>query len=191
MKEKNFRAYTDGSSTVYYDNKNLRYGGVGVYIESSEYWSEEEISKHYVGDEGDDSVSNQKMELLACIKALKRFNNLIKKFNLNKKNQIEIITDSMYVINCITKWSEKWKKNGWKRDSKGTKDIKNLYLIKELYNLSKAMNIKYIHINSHKKEPNKNDIENWRRWYGNKMSDKLALDGRNQVMNQEMNQEIK
>lgn len=28
--------------------------------------------------------------------------------------EVNLYTDSQFMINCITKWIQKWKKNGWK-----------------------------------------------------------------------------
>jgi ribonuclease HI len=41
-----------------------------------------------------------------------------------------IYTDSMYAINCTTKWGPSWSKKGWKRDS--GEPLQNLDLIKPL-----------------------------------------------------------
>ena len=49
-------------------------------------------------------------------------------FNINSETpiDIEIYTDSEYVINSITKWAKLWKFNGWKKKTSGKLvDIKN------------------------------------------------------------------
>ena len=61
---KTVKVFTDGSSTVYKDNKNLRYGGIGVYL--SQY-SKYNVSKGVSGE----NVTNQRCELQACIDAIK------------------------------------------------------------------------------------------------------------------------
>ena len=71
-----------------------------------------------------ENVTNQRMELLACIKGINMCNDL----------DINIYTDSAYVINSITTWIKSWKKSNWK-NSKG-QDVKNKDLIIELYNLT-------------------------------------------------------
>ena len=57
---------------------------------------------------------------------LTEFNETVNKIdNLDK---IILYSDSMYTINCATKWAIEWEKNGWKRK---TGDILNLIYVKE------------------------------------------------------------
>lgn len=44
----------------------------------------------------------------------------------------EILTDSEFWVNVVTKWAPGWQKNGW---TKKSGPIKNLELVKELYAL--------------------------------------------------------
>ena len=55
------------------------------------------------------NTTNNKMELMATIAALK-------KVNSNKK--IQIFTDSKYVKLGITEWIHKWVKNNWQTSKK-------------------------------------------------------------------------
>ena len=72
----------------------------------------------------DKNTTNNRMELLAAIMALKK---------VHDNSQITIYTDSTYVKNGITEWVLKWKKNGWKNANK--KSVKNKDLWLKLYNL--------------------------------------------------------
>ena len=54
-------------------------------------------------------TTNNQMELLAPIKALKK---------IPKGSKVQIFTDSKYVKSGITEWINNWKKNGWKTASK-------------------------------------------------------------------------
>lgn len=58
----------------------------------------------------------------------------------------EIVTDSEFWINVLTKWAPGWEKNGWKK-SKG--EIKNLDLVRELYELYCKYPIKLVWIRGH------------------------------------------
>lgn len=161
--------YTDGSSTLD-KNANTRHGGIGVFFADG---NENNISKSFTGTD----VTNQRMELLACIKAIEKCIEMMK--DSNDKWKIKIITDSMYVINCINEWAPNWIIWGWKRKINGKikDDISNLDLIKKLYKLSRLYPIEYEHVKSHKKEPPKKtekEIEIWNKWYGNKNADRLA-----------------
>ena len=87
---------------------------------------------------GKKNTTNNKMELLAPIQALK-------KIPVGKK--IEIYTDSKYLKLGITEWIDVWKKNGWKTSSKNK--VKNIELWKELDNLVKNHKIKWFWIKAH------------------------------------------
>lgn len=143
--------YIDGASSNN-QNENKRRGGIGVFFGDNDLRN--------VSIEIKDNPTNQRMELCACIKALEIINDNNQKLN--------IYTDSKYVINCITLWYDNWAKNNWKT-SKGL-DIKNLDLIKKLYNLVKSKDVNFFHIKSHQKLP----VNNYKHWYGNKMADFLA-----------------
>ena len=142
--------YTDGA-TSNNQNKKLRKGGIGVFFGDND--------NRNISMEIHDNPTNQRMELIACIKALE----------ISDKD-VNIYTDSQYTINCVTKWYNNWKCNNWKT-SKGT-DVKNLELIKQLYNLVKSKNVNFYHVKAHQKAPN--DKNKYKHWYGNKMADYLA-----------------
>ena len=84
------------------------------------------------------NTTNNKMELLAPIKAIEKF---------KKKSEITIYTDSTYVKDGITTWIKKWEKNGWKTASR--KPVKNIELWKKLKNLSSKHSIKWIWVKGH------------------------------------------
>ena len=54
-------------------------------------------------------TTNNRMELAAAIEGLER---------LKEKCAVEIVTDSEYVKNGITKWVAGWKRNGWRNKEK-------------------------------------------------------------------------
>mgnify|MGYP006166913567 CR=1 FL=1 len=84
------------------------------------------------------NTTNNKMELMAPIQALKK---------INKDKNIEIYTDSKYVKLGITNWIHKWIKNNWQTSKK--EDVKNKELWIELYNLTKSFEIKWIWVKAH------------------------------------------
>jgi len=154
------KVYTDGSS-VY--KKSIRYGGIGVYFENTK----EEISKYYKGE----NCTNQRMELLACLIAINKY---IESYN-NDDNKLCIITDSMYAINCICEWAPKWEKNNWMRKVQNkNKSVLHLDIIKDLYQKYIDYNIQFEHIKSHRKKPADTNSDEWTKWYGNHVADKLA-----------------
>lgn len=53
----------------------------------------------------DPETTNNRMELLAAIRGLEA---------LKEPCEVEIVTDSQYLKNGITRWIQGWKRNGWK-----------------------------------------------------------------------------
>ncbi len=62
----------------------------------------------------DPQTTNNRMEMMAVIESLKA---------LKRPCDIELYTDSKYVLQGITEWMKGWKKNGWKTAAK--KPVKN------------------------------------------------------------------
>ena len=95
-----------------------------------------DVKKEISGGEKD--TTNNRMELRGPIEALKL---------LKEKCEVEIYSDSSYVVDAFSKgWVQGWKNNGWKR-----KDgpLKNPELIKELYELCQYHNVKWIKVKGH------------------------------------------
>ena len=84
------------------------------------------------------NTTNNRMELLAPIRALKE---------MNQSDQIEIYTDSQYVKLGITEWINTWVANNWKTSKK--EDVKNKDLWVELYDLNKSLNVKWNWVKAH------------------------------------------
>lgn len=100
-------------------------------------------------------------------------NGLLYSFKLAKKyltqvEQVQILSDSKYSIDCITKWAKGWQAKGWTR-GKG-EEIKNLNLIKECFSLYQEIKKQLVisHVKGHA------NIE------GNELSDRMAVLARKQ-----------
>ena len=119
------RIYTDGAC-----RGNPGPGGWGALILKDN----EEIKLNG----GQNDTTNNQMELTAVIKALKFF---------SESTEIEIFTDSKYVMDGITEYIKKWKVNGWKTASK--KSVKNSDLWKQLDDLSTHHSIKWNWVKGH------------------------------------------
>jgi ribonuclease HI len=158
---KTINIFTDGAVPGN-QKSNVNKGGVGVFFGINDTRN---ISYKII----DNKITNQITELTACIMALET---IISTELINNKSII-IYSDSMYVINSITKWADDWKKNDWRK--KDNKPIQNLNLIKKLYYLSKNLKVKYIHVKAHTKKPDINSDEYYL-WFGNYMADKLAVE---------------
>jgi len=58
---------------------------------------------------GEPLTTNNRMELLAAIRALEA---------LKRPCRVKLHTDSAYVKDGITRWIHKWRQNGWKTSDK-------------------------------------------------------------------------
>ena len=116
--------YTDGSA-LNNQHKGKRRGGCGVFFSDNDTRNRSIPLK----ETDTEKVTNQVAELNACLIAIELV------FNTDditaKKNKLIIYTDSMYSINCISKWCKTWKKNNWCKSDK--KVIENLELIQKIY----------------------------------------------------------
>ena len=87
---------------------------------------------------GEDNTTNNRMELIAAIKALEY---------LNESYEITLYTDSNYVKDGITKWIFNWKKNNWKTSSKKT--VKNCDLWIQLDTIQEKRKVNWNWVKGH------------------------------------------
>ena len=99
----------------------------------------------------DPQTTNNRMELTAAIEGLRA---------LSRACDIELNTDSKYVLQGISEWIESWKSNGWKTAAK--KPVKNVDLWQSLDEQVKKHRINWHCVKGHA------GIE------GNEMADQLA-----------------
>ena len=151
--------YTDGS-TLNNQHKGHRKGGIGVFFGNNDPRNK----SIKLIESATNKVTNQVAEISACIEA-------IESIDKDTCKSILIKSDSMYTINCITKWCKTWEKKGWKKSD--GKIIENLELIQKLYNYSNNYNVCYEHIKAHTSQPPV-DSSKYADWYGNMMADNLA-----------------
>lgn len=157
--------FTDGS----YHSSNKK-SGIGIYMGINAL----NIGEYYEG------LTNNQCELLSILYTLQI---IIKYYNYLSNKIINIVSDSEYSINCITKWMKNWIKNNWK--TKTGDDVKNKNIIsncdKYLSHLSKLNNetntnvqIKFIHIRSHQNTPSNIKSLEYIMWQGNFYADLIA-----------------
>ena len=94
------------------------------------------------------NTTNNRMELMAPINALK---------NINSKDPIEIFTDSKYVKNGITEWINTWVLNNWKTSKK--EDVKNKDLWLELHKLNQSLSVKWNWVKAHVGDPLNEEVD--------------------------------
>ena len=93
-------------------------------------------------------TTNNQMELLAPIKALKK---------IPKGSSVQIFTDSKYVKSGITEWIHNWKKNGWKTANK--QPVKNKELWTELDLMTSEFKIKWSWVKGHSIDKLNNEVD--------------------------------
>ena len=94
------------------------------------------------------NTTNNRMELLAPINALKQIDN---------KTKIKIFTDSQYVKLGITEWINKWVNNNWQTAKK--EDVKNKDLWVELYNLNQSLDVNWNWVKAHAGNPLNEEVD--------------------------------
>ncbi|MDH5484336.1 MAG: ribonuclease HI [Gammaproteobacteria bacterium] len=100
--------YTDGAC-----RGNPGPGGWGVLMKYKGH------EKELYGGEAE--TTNNRMELMAAIQGLE---------SLSRECQVDLYTDSKYVMQGITEWIDNWKKKGWKTAAR--KPVKNVDLWQRL-----------------------------------------------------------
>jgi len=174
-----FSVYTDGSCLN--NGKKNSIGAIGIYFSENDPDNQGQV----IDNEGN-KITNQTMELLACVQAFKIIKDKIE--NGLKTNIIYIYTDSTYLINSMTKWYNNWEKNGWK-NTKG-KEVENKELIQLLYGLKSDYIVIFKHVRSHQDPPTNVESDEYCHWYGNFMADKLATEACRDYVREKDQQEL-
>ncbi|MDO8659842.1 MAG: ribonuclease H [Candidatus Parcubacteria bacterium] len=99
---------------------------------------------HEIGGRINHATNNQ-MELTAPIEALK----YLSRQGL-ALNEIEIVSDSKYVILGITEWIFGWLKNNWRNTAK--KPVLNRELWEELYKLNSEIKPQWTYVKGHNED---------------------------------------
>ncbi|WP_422373079.1 ribonuclease HI [Hoeflea sp.] len=122
---KRVEIFTDGACSG-----NPGPGGWGAILRYGE--TEKEMSG------GEAGTTNNRMELMAAIEALGA---------LKGACEVDLYTDSKYVMDGISKWIHGWKKNGWKTAAK--KPVKNAELWQRLEEARKAHKVNWHWVKGH------------------------------------------
>jgi ribonuclease HI len=91
-------------------------------------------------------TTNNRMELMAVIKAFEGFDVFYDKAQLAEK-KFQVYLDSAYVLNGITKWVFGWAKKGWKTSLK--EDVLNKDLWAQLMDATKGKNVDWKLLKGH------------------------------------------
>ncbi len=117
--------FTDGACSG-----NPGPGGWGVLLR----WDGHEKELHG----GERETTNNRMELMAAIKALE---------SLKRPVKARLHTDSQYVMKGITEWIHDWKRRGWRTADK--KPVKNVDLWQRLEAALAQHDVKWVWVRGH------------------------------------------
>lgn len=114
--------------------------------------------------------TNNRAEYKACIRALEQADEI----DPDRNKKLVIYSDSLLLINSMTKWIHTWIRNNWKKNDKNP--VLNRDLLENLSNYTiksqKKRNIEWIHVEAHTGNKDWISIQN-------DIVDKLAKDGAN------------
>lgn len=123
---KKIEIFTDGACTG-----NPGKGGYGAVLIYN--GNQKQISR------GFKKTTNNRMELLACIDALKM---------LKEPCQVDLYSDSKYLTDAVNKnWLSGWMKNGWKKADR--KPVLNVDLWTEIARLTQMHSVNFIWVKGH------------------------------------------
>ena len=122
---KKVQIFTDGSS--------LGNPGPGGWCAILRYNNHQKILKG-----GKKETTNNEMEIMAVLEGLKA---------LKEPCEVDLYTDSNYVVQAIKDWIYRWAKNDWKRSSK--KEVAHRNMWEEIYRLLKIHKVKPIWVKAH------------------------------------------
>jgi len=150
----NFSVDEDGFVIVYTDGAcqaNGKFGakaGVGIWFGENHDLN---VSEPVIGRQTNNTAEIQAAEISVS---------QAKKAGIDK---LCIKTDSQFVINCVTKWVNKWMKNGWKLGD--GQPVKNKEDLEKLMAVMKGVDVKWSYVKAHKGI------------HGNEEADRLAVEG--------------
>lgn len=106
LDEQAINVFTDGSSL-----QAPRRGGTGICFVTVGDDGHEVINN--VQPQGHQGATNQQMELLACIQALRELRGKYPPVDVGRFTKIVIHSDSQYVVNNVPNALYSWRQNGW------------------------------------------------------------------------------
>lgn len=150
LDERAINVFTDGSSLP-----APRRGGTGICFVTVDDDGGEVIDT--IQPQGHQGATNQQMELLACIQALRELRGKRPPVDVARFNKVVIHSDSQYVVNNVPNALYTWQTNGW-YGSEGSPVVNaDLWkdLIREIFKASTRVDFKWVKGHSAKNPHNK------------------------------------
>jgi len=133
------KLYSDGACS----GNGQENGGRGGYGTILKAFSNNKLLGEKEYSQGFTNTTNNRMELLGVITGFE---------NLTKPCNVEVISDSKYVIDAFNKnWIDSWVKNSWRNSQK--KPVKNRDLWERLLKAIEPHNVKFTWVKGHNDHP--------------------------------------
>jgi len=98
------------------------------------------------GSGGESQTTNQRMELLAVLEALRALG------VGSEAGRVEVVSDSTYVVNCFRdRWWANWQRNGWKNSKK--QPVANVDIWQPLVELVNSGDVSFRWVKGHSGDP--------------------------------------
>ena len=98
------------------------------------------------GSGGESQTTNQRMELLAVLEALRSLG------VGSEAGRVEVVSDSTYVVNCFRdRWWANWQRNGWKNSKK--QPVANVDIWQPLVELVNSGDVSFRWVKGHSGDP--------------------------------------
>ena len=99
---------------------------------------------------GEDDTTNQRMELMAAIKAMEL---------LKEAHEVRLHTDSAYVSNCFKeRWYVAWRRNGWMTSK--DRPVVNADLWRRLIELVEKHDVTFVKVKGHASSTDRHAVHN-------------------------------
>lgn len=134
------KVYTDGSCQ--HNGSRRAHGGYGVFFADG-HPSNLSCS---VRDGDGKKITNQTMELDGIVAGLEAVQRMC-----GPEDTAVVYTDSMYAINCLTKWVHLWERTGWR--TKNKKPVQNSEVLQRAHALATQVNARFVHVQGHAPQP--------------------------------------
>lgn len=157
--------FTDGAASR--NGKAGAAGGIGVFFGDGSPLNISEPLPASV------TATNNVAELTAAVRGLDAVRlSVLPRLEPRARVSVVMLTDSMYAINCVTKWLPAWERNGWK--TKTGAPVANRRLLERLARLRTLLGASFVHVRAHGREPRDKASREHFLWYGNMRADQLA-----------------
>lgn len=141
----NYHLYTDGAC-----QPNPGQGGWAFIV-----YPEDHPEKRTVRSGHENNTTNNRMEMKAVLYGVQY---ILLASNPEARHNIQLFSDSKYLVDGISSWMHGWAKNNW-RKKQGNKPVLNDDLWKQIYNIGFKVDIVCNHVKGHAGHPENEECD--------------------------------